>query len=442
MKIVLLSGGSGQRLWPLSNDIRSKQFLKLLKNENNQVESMVQRVYRQIRKANIDSEIVIATGKNQENSVRNHLGNLVDVVLEPERRDTFPAIALATAYLHFKKGALLDEPIAIMPVDTFADVHFFEKIVELEQILEDNDANLGLLGIHPTYPSAKYGYILNKSNHVTGFVEKPSEEVAAEIIAEGAMWNGGVFVFKPQYVLDIVRQYITFSSYEEVEAQYARLPKTSFDYEVTEKENKIVMAMYDGYWKDLGTWNTLTEVMESTSVGKVITSDNAVNTHVINELDIPLTVIGVSDMVVVASPDGILVSDKIQSATLKEYINGLPGRPMYEETPWGSSKVLEYNRSDDGTVSVTKSITLKENNSINYESHFIRDEVMTVISGIGKLLLNDEIRTVQMGDVIRIPRGVKHGLYGISELKVIEIGIGSEISADDVENYEYSWDMK
>ena len=442
MKIVLLSGGSGQRLWPLSNDIRSKQFLKLLKNENNQVESMVQRVYRQIRKANIDSEIVIATGKNQENSVRNHLGNLVDVVLEPERRDTFPAIALATAYLHFEKGALLDEPIAIMPVDTFADVHFFEKIVELEQILEDNEANLGLLGIHPTYPSAKYGYIMNKNKYVTGFVEKPSEKVAAEIIADGAMWNGGVFVFKPKYVLDIVRQYIPFTSYEEVETQYGNLPKTSFDYEVTEKESKIVMAMYDGYWKDLGTWNTLTEVIESKTVGKVILSDNTINTHVINELDIPLTVIGASNLVVVASPDGVLVSDKIQSATLKEYIDELPGQPMYEETPWGSSKILEYNHNDNDTVSVTKSLTLKKNNSISYEKHFIRDEVLTIISGTGELILDDTVRTVQMGDVIRIPRGVKHGMYGVTEMKIIEVGIGSEVSADDVENYDYSWDMK
>lgn len=442
MKIVLLSGGSGQRLWPLSNDIRSKQFLKLLRNDENESESMVQRVFRQIKKADIESEIVIATGKNQENSIRNHLGNLVDVVLEPYRRDTFPAIALATAYLYYVKGAKLDEPVAIMPVDTYAEVGFFEKIVDLEKMLDENKANLGLLGIKPTYPSAKYGYILNKNNKVTGFVEKPSEEVASDIISEGALWNGGVFVFRPKYIMDILKKYIQFSSFEDIITQYSLLPKNSFDYEVTEKEDRIVMAEYSGFWKDLGTWNTLTEVMENTNIGKVITSDNSENTHVINELDIPITVVGATNMVVVASPDGILVSDKIQSATLKEYIGDLSNRPMYEETAWGSSKILEYNQNEDDTVSVTKSLNLKKGKFLNYESHALRTEILTFVSGTGELVVDGKKRMVKKGDVVSISSGLKHSLFAMTDLKLIEVGIGSEISSEDVETFEYNWESQ
>lgn len=432
MKIVLLSGGSGQRLWPLSNDVRSKQFLKLLYNENKEPESMVQRVYRQIRQSGIESEIIIATGKHQENSIRNHLGDLVEVVTEPERRDTFPAIALATAYLYYNKTAVEDETVAVMPVDSFADVNFFQKLFDLDKLIQQDEANLGLLGIKPTYPSAKYGYILKESNKVVGFMEKPSESVASEIIAEGAMWNGGIFVFKPSYVIDILKNYIDFSSYEDVFDQYSLLPKTSFDYEVSEKEKRIAMVAYDGAWKDLGTWNTLTEVMEKNSIGKVITSESSENTHVINELDIPVTVIGAKNMVVVASPDGILVSDKIQSAKLKEYIGHLDNSPNYEEMPWGSSKVLEHSQNNDGSVAVTKSITLHEGKAIQYHSHLLREEMWTILSGQGTLVLEGEKSAIKQGDVIHIKKGDKHSLIAETPIKLIEVGIGEEIANEDV----------
>src|SRR5699024_5071910 len=127
MKLIMLSGGSGTRLWPLSNDIRSKQFLKLLKAPNGQVESMVQRVYRQVRESGIDSDIVIATSQKQVDSVKSHLGDSVDIVVEPERRDTFPAIALATAYLYFEGNSELDETVSIMPVDPYTCLDYFRS---------------------------------------------------------------------------------------------------------------------------------------------------------------------------------------------------------------------------------------------------------------------------------------------------------------------------
>lgn len=441
MKIILLSGGSGTRLWPLSNDIRSKQFLKLLKDENNEPESMVQRVYRQIRQTGIDDDLVIATGKNQKDSIQSQLGNLVDTILEPERRDTFPAIALASSYLYYKKDMDENEAIIVLPVDPYAELKYFDTLKGLQKIIESDSAKIGLMGIKPTYPSAKYGYILRnrETGVVKGFQEKPSEEYAKTLIEDGAMWNSGVFAFKVSYIMDILRNYISFHSFEDVRNQYTKLPKISFDYEVVENEQSISMVEYDGIWKDLGTWNTLTEVMDNNTIGKVILSEDSKNTHVINELDIPITVLGGHDMVIAASPDGILVSDKHESSKLKNYVNDLSKRPMYEESGWGDSKVLDFSENEDGSSTLTKSIFIKAGKALHYQQHAVRDEIWTIIDGIGDIVIDNHVRNVRRGDVAYILKGQKHSIRAVTNLRLIEVGIGAEIVEDDVKNLEWIW---
>lgn len=441
MKIILLSGGSGTRLWPLSNDIRSKQFLKLLKDDENKPESMVQRVYNQIRKTGIDAELVIATGKNQQDSIKSQLGDRIDVVLEPERRDTFPAIALASAYLFYEKGMDEDEAIIVLPVDPYAEQEYFDVLENLQIMIESNKAKIGLMGIKPTYPSAKYGYILRdkEDKKVSGFQEKPSEELAEKLIEDGAMWNGGVFSFKVGYIINILRNYISFDNFEDVEDQYRLLPKISFDYEVVEHEQSISMVEYAGVWKDLGTWNTLTEVMDNNTIGKVILSEDSKNTHVINELDIPITVLGANNMVVAASPDGILVSDKHKSSKLKNYVESLPKRPMYEEFGWGDAKVLDFSENEDGSSTLTKSIFIKAGESLHYQQHAVRDEIWTIIDGSGDIVIDDHVRNVRRGDVAYILKGQKHSIRAITNLRLIEVEIGTEIVADDVKNEEWIW---
>lgn len=160
MKIILLSGGSGKRLWPLSNDVRSKQFLKVLQNDQGEPESMIQRVYRQIKLAGIDSDIVVATGIKQSESIHNQLGRDVDVVNEPSRRDTFPAIMLAASYLYFKKKINPTETVVVLPVDPYADINYFLILEEIARRVEEADINMALMGIKPTYPSEKYGYLI------------------------------------------------------------------------------------------------------------------------------------------------------------------------------------------------------------------------------------------------------------------------------------------
>ena len=219
MNIVLLSGGSGKRLWPLSNDIRSKQFIKIFKTEEGSYESMVQRVYRQIRKVDADATVTIATSKTQVSAIHNQLGEQVGISIEPCRRDTFPAIALATAYLHDIQGVSLEESVVVCPVDPYVNDDYFAALKELGRLSKEGDANLVLRGIEPTYPSEKYGYIIpendKKVSRVATFKEKPDTKTAEEYIKKGALWNGGVFAYKLKYVLEKAHELLDFTDYQE-----------------------------------------------------------------------------------------------------------------------------------------------------------------------------------------------------------------------------------
>jgi mannose-1-phosphate guanylyltransferase len=448
MNIILLSGGSGKRLWPLSNETRSKQFLKLIKNEAGETESMVQRVYRQIRTAGIDAQIVVATGQSQVDSIQSQLGTHVDIVQEPERRDTFPAIALACSYLALARQMSEDEVVVVLPVDPYASLDYFKTLQRMEAVVQADQANIALMGIRPTYPSAKYGYILPRERQqldgieyhtVERFQEKPTEAYAEQLIAEGALWNGGVFAFKLGYLMAIVRQHLQFASYADFLGQYGQLTKTSFDYAVVEKESSIAMVEYAGVWKDLGTWNTLTEVMDDKAVGPVILADSCENTHVINELDIPITVLGTKDLVIAASPDGILVSDKHQSSYLKPLVDQIAQRPMYEERRWGEYKVLDYTTYGDESLSLTKHMFIRAGKEISYQSHQIRDEIWTIVDGSGYLLLDGHVRNVRRGDVAYITRGMKHAIKASTDLHFIEVQIGRELTESDIERFEWNW---
>ncbi|MEK3885276.1 sugar phosphate nucleotidyltransferase [Paenibacillus sp. PL2-23] len=445
MKLILLSGGSGKRLWPLSNDARSKQFLKVLAHSNHN-ESMVQRVWRQINQANLAQHTIIATGKAQVDVMQNQLSSDVPLLVEPERRDTFPAIALAATYLYSIKNTSLDEVIAVLPVDPYVEPHFFNRIQDLEQLVTNSNTELALIGAKPTYPSSKYGYIvpddptsINNYIRVKSFKEKPTESQAEKLIEQQAMWNCGVFAFKLGYIISLLESKSWPIHYEELLKQYASLPKISFDYEVVEKANDIIAIPYQGYWKDLGTWNTLTEEMATTVLGKGIISTDSNNTHIVNELDVPVTVLGLSNIVVAASPDGILVTDKSASPRIKELIGSYEERPMYEERRWGWYKVLDYTRYEEGQEVLTKRICVQEGKSSSYQIHYKRSEVWTFIKGTGEIVINDRIIPVKAGDVWHIPVGTKHAVYASSDMEFIEVQSGSELIEEDVTRLLLDW---
>ena len=435
MNIILLSGGSGKRLWPLSNDIRSKQFIKIFRKENGEYESMVQRVYRQIKAVDRDATVTVATSKSQVSALHNQLGGGVSICVEPYRRDTFPAIALAAAYLVDVMHADPSESVVVCPVDPYVEDSYFEALKALSVQADRGEANLVLMGIEPTYPSEKYGYIIPESAgavaRVKTFREKPSAGVAAQYIAQGALWNGGVFAFRLRYVLDKAHELMDFSDYADLYARYGEQKKISFDYAVVEHEPRIQVVRYAGTWKDLGTWNTLTEAMEEHIVGKGEMNDRCSGVHIINELDVQVLAMGLHDVVISASPEGILVSDKGESSYIKPFVDRYEQQVMFAEKSWGSFKVIEVEE-----MSLTIKVTLNPGHSMNYHSHRYRDEVWVVIAGEGRTMVDDAERRVKPGDVITMTAGSRHTVFADTELKLIEVQLGRDITVLDKQKHE------
>ena len=438
MNLVLLSGGSGQRLWPLSNDIRSKQFIKIFHREDGELESMIQRVYRQIKTVDTDATVTIATSKSQVSAIRNQLGEEVGISVEPCRRYTFPAIALAAAYLKDVQGVGEEESVVVCPVDPYVENDYFEALKALGDRAAVSSANLVLMGIEPTYPSEKYGYIIpigkEQVSKVSMFKEKPTQEVAKDYITKGALWNGGVFAFKLGYVLNRAHELIDFVDYEDLFNKYDTLNKISFDYAVVEHEPEIEVMRFAGTWKDLGTWNTLTEAMDSHVVGEALFNEKCENVHVVNELDVPILCMGLKDVVVSASPEGILVSDKEQSSYIKPFVNTLDHRVMFAEKSWGSFKVIDIDKA-----SMTIKVTLNAGHRMNYHSHQHRDEVWTVIAGEGKTVVDGMEQNVKAGDVITMSAGCRHTIIAETELKLIEVQLGEAIDVHDKQKFELEY---
>ena len=450
MNYILLSGGSGKRLWPLSNEIRSKQFIKILKKSDGTYESMVERVYRQIKNIDNSANITIATSEAQVPTLKNQLGDIIDISVEPFRKDTFPAILLAVMYLKDKKNANINDTVVVSPVDPYVDDEYFKSLKVLDDKMKNSQNNIGLIGIKPTYPSEKYGYIVPRRDEhcnyasmiVDKFVEKPIESIAKELILNGALWNGGVFCFKLKYLIDKAHTMIEFIDYDDLYNKYDTLKKISFDYAIVENEKNIDVIEYSGEWKDIGTWNTLTEVMADSSVGNVLIDSKSIDSNIINELDIPIIGMGLKNMVVAASYDGIFVSDKGESSYNKPLVEKLDNRPMYEERAWGDFKILDmYTSNVDNDVnskqykSLVKHLFIKAGKSISYQRHNHRDEVWIIVGGCGILTLNDKESNVKIGDVINIKKGDKHLLKAIIDLHFIEVQLGEELYEEDIERF-------
>ncbi len=444
MNIILLSGGSGKRLWPLSNNIRSKQFVRVLRKtdfrdieitEDSCYESMVQRVYRQIKDVDNHADVTIATSKAQVSSIRNQLGEDVGISVEPCRRDTFAAIALATAYLHDVKCIDSEDAVIVCPVDPYVENEYFDCLKKLHDAALNGSHNLMLMGIKPTYPSEKYGYICPQTSDggiVYSFKEKPDEMMAKKYIEEGALWNGGVFGYKLSYVLDKAREILGSSEYDTLIKNYSSFRKISFDYAVVEEEKSIGVIVYKGEWKDLGTWNTLTEAMDDPIIGEAVLNESCDNVHVINELGIPILGMGLRDMVIAASSEGILVSDKEQSSYIKPLVEKIDQPVKYAEKSWGSYRVIDVRDE-----SMTVVVTLNPGHGMNYHSHDKRDEIWNIVRGGGRTIVDGMEQYVKPGDVITMAAGCKHTIVADNEgLQLIEIQLGEEIAVSDKRKHE------
>ena len=430
MNVILLSGGSGKRLWPLSNDVRSKQFIKIFKNCDGEYVSMVQRMYCGIKKAAPNAKVTIATSESQVASIKNQLGDAVAISKEPCRKDTFPTIALAANFLLDVQKVSREEPVVVCPVDPFVDESYFESLVKLAEIAEKSNAGLTLLGIEPDCPSEKYGYIIPEDKNIISkvltFKEKPSIKVAEDYIAKGALWNGGIFAFKLGYLIDKAHEYIDYKNYDDMFSKYENLQKISFDYAVVEKEPNIQVLRYSGKWKDLGTWNSLTESIEENVIGNAVLDETCENVHVLNELDSPIICVGLKDVIISANVEGVLVADKNQSCYIKPLVDTLHGEAKFAEKSWGEYKVIDA--SDE---CLTVKITVRAGHSMNYHTHNFRNEIWNIVSGEAVVVIDDERKNVKAGDVITLKAGQKHTIIAKTDVKLLEVQLGKDISAKD-----------
>ncbi len=432
MKLMLLSGGSGKRLWPLSNDSRSKQFLRVLPAPGGGSESMLQRLWRQVGEAGLRESAHILTGRDQAGMIAAQIGAAAPLILEPERRDTFAAILLAAAYAAGLPGAAPDETVVIMPIDPCVDGDFFRTLALLDSALAASRYPLVLVGVHPTHPSEKYGYIVideHAGEHTGGhtgplrtvsrFTEKPSAAEAARLIGEGALWNCGVFAGRLSFYTGLLAERGLPADYAGLLRRYAGLPKISFDYEVAERLSSLAVLPYEGRWKDLGTWNTLTEEMRETVSGPGTVSADSIGTHIVNELDIPVKVLGASGLIVAASPDGILVADKEASPRIKEMLNE-DAPPMYAERQWGWQRVLERGGSEEDRRATISRIAVHAGCTLPLRCEAQCEYVWVVTSGSGEAVLEKRVHPLGPGDALRLPPGMPHSLRTQGGIRLVE----------------------
>ncbi|WP_171681708.1 sugar phosphate nucleotidyltransferase [Paenibacillus planticolens] len=446
MRIVLLCGGSGKRLWPFSNEIRSKVFLKLLKSEDGVLESMIERICRQLDEVGLLQSTCIVTHQSQLEITRNYVGEGIPILCEPYKRGTFSAVALAASYLHENMHVDPSETICILPVDTYVDTAFFRLLHRFPDVLEHSKADLALLGTKPNAPSNQFGYIVpvqpkenDEYSFVHHFIEKPDEQTASRLIEEQAMWNCGVFAFRLKFMMTFLKDKGHPVQVENWLAAYEHLANASFDREVVELTKPAVVMRYEGNWSDLGSWTALSVHFEESVIGSGRISDDSANTHLINELPYPIEIIGIPDIIVAANFDGILIANKDKANLIKERLAQTPQIPMYVEKSWGSYRILNYWKNEMGIEAMIKIVKFTQGKSTSYHQHLQRKEMLTILSGTAEILMEEKRYRLLAGDVLQIPAGLKHGIKAVTDLELLEVQLGHELAQEDTIRFAVNW---
>lgn len=409
---ILLSGGSGKRLWPLSGPARSKQYIRFLPDEKTgQPCSMVQRIWRQLQAASLAQNCLICAGQNQIDILHSQLGE-VPIAAEPACLDTFPAVALSCAYLTSKMHARPDDAVCIMPVDPYTDESYFAALKRMPQVLQDSGAQVVLMGIRPLSPSGGFGYMLPERNQgnflsIREFVEKPDPARAEELIAQGALWNGGVFCLRIGTVLDRLRTGGFPTDYDELYRQYDALPAISFDYAFVEHCPRLAAIPFEGTWKDIGSWGAVSKIAQSAAPDNCRIDDSCRNVFAVNKTNIPLVLLGVSNLVAAVSGDGILIADPASELALKQVVDTLPARPAFEEKSWGTAVVLDYFE-EDGLCCTVQKITVKSEACLHAEMLTPANGSFSVLKGSGRFLCAGNETQLSPGQCVSLPAGAAY----------------------------------
>jgi len=452
MKVFILAGGSGTRLWPLSRERYPKQFIKLM----NDKKSLFQKTFDRSLKLTGMDNIFIITNKDYEYLVKGEIEEIgyeykeENILLEPEGKNTLPAICFGL----YKTGFDLDYNAVV-----FSSDHFIEKndefIENIKASLELSKDHIVTFGIKPSSPKTGYGYIstgnqIGSGFKVNEFKEKPDKKTALVYLEKNYLWNSGIFMFNSKIFLKEVEKYSpdiikAFRDYDLIEDIFSNIEGISVDYGVMERSNKVAVVPVDIGWNDLGSFDSFFEVFNKDANNNITKNGDifldSKDSLVYSNEGKAVALVGMDDVIVVDNKDALLVCKKDKSQKVKEVVDILKNkgdkRIKYgtsDYRPWGHYEILDEAKNSYKI----KKITVNEGKRISYQMHHHRSEHWVVIEGTAKVMIDGEVNYVKSGESFFVKKGQKHRLENSGEmpLKIIEVQMGRYVEEDDIVRFD------
>jgi len=454
LKIIILAGGGGTRLFPLSRTCFPKQFMKLGGDQSLLAQTVMR--FMAVAKA---SDMVIVTNQEHLHHVKAELATCgmddAHILLEPVGRNTAPAIALAVRYCIDELDAVDGEVMFVTPSDHIIRQQdlFIQAVRQAEEMAKQG--NIVTFGVKPDKPETGYGYIEAGENYGFGFAvksfkEKPTQKVAEEYLAAGRYyWNSGMFAVTMGQIMREFRTYqpeiyqLSATSYTDTLAQFEEMPNISIDYAVAEKSDKVVTIPLLAYWNDIGSWDAIYDVLDKDKDGNAVKGDcipiDCTNTLMLGRSRL-IAGIGLEDLLVVETDDVIVVAKKGESQKVKDLVNELKDRGRHEADehttlyrPWGSSTVL-----GGGPGYKMKQVRVNPGQGLTLQMHYHRSEHWIVTGGTAQVTLGDEVKMVHEYESVFIPMSTKHRLEnpGRIPLEIIEVQNGKYLEEDDIVRFD------
>lgn len=454
MKVIILAGGGGTRLFPLSRTSYPKQFLKFGKEKS----LLAQTVLRFLSIIQV-SDLVIVTNQEYLHHVKAELADCgaqeAHIILEPAARNTAPAIALAAHYCLDELGSSADEVLVVTPADHVikcVDI-FCQSVTEAAELATQD--KIVTFGIKPAHPETGYGYIQTGEKYGKGYVvesfrEKPDKDTAESYVAAGNYyWNSGMFIFRISILLEELAAYqpeiyeLTMLGSKIALARFTEMPSISIDYAVAEKSQRVVTMPLTAYWNDIGSWDAIYDVLKKDECGNAVQGDcipiDCSNSLILGR-DRLIAGIGLEDVLVVETDDVIVVAKRGESQKVKQVVDELKKRGRREVAehttvyrPWGNHTLL-----GEGQGYKMRKILLNPGQRLNLHLHHHRSEHWIVINGTAKVQIGENEHMLHENQSVFVPQSTKHYMEnpGRIPLEIIEVQNGCYLEEDDIVRFE------